>query len=226
MELLKEYCLRYGIKLDNEMLESFSRYFDLLIEWNNKFNLTALTEKEAVIEKHFLDSLIPEHYFEGSVLDVGSGAGFPGIPLAIYRKDLSLTMIDSLNKRVNFLTEVLRVLGLKGEALHLTSEEANGKGMRGKFDCVTARAVAPMSILLDLTLPLAKVGGKVILYKGVPSDEEKSSLLSLAKEMGFKQEDYKSYSLPDGSERTLYVLRKISPTPNKYPRKNLRKLAK
>ncbi len=181
MSLLKQYGAENGLTLTDGMLAAFSDYYELLLEWNAKFNLTAVTDKDEVIVKHFLDSLLAQKYFKGSVCDVGSGAGFPGIPLGIYREDLKLTLIDSLNKRVTFLTEAAAVCGVKAEALHLTSEEAAAGRLRESFDTVTARAVAPMSILLDLTVPLAKTGGRVVLYKGVPTPEEKNTAEELCR---------------------------------------------
>lgn len=221
-----EVAKKYGIELSESQLEAFEIYYSLLIEWNNKFNLTAITDRQGVAEKHFLDSLLGAKHFHGKICDVGSGAGFPALPLAIFNPSLSVFMIDSLNKRVNFLNEVCAKLNLQGKALHFTAEEASSpKQLRESFDVVTARAVAPMDILPELTAPLVKVGGSLVLYKGQPSPEDEQGAKD-AEKYGCTYQGKEEFVLPDGSKRTIYLFKKTKHTPNQYPRKGLRKKGK
>lgn len=223
MKELETVAKEYGIELSQSQLDAFERYYSLLVEWNNKFNLTAITDRQGVAEKHFLDSLLGAKHFHGKVCDVGSGAGFPAIPLAVFNPQLSITMIDSLNKRVNFLKEVCSCLKIEGTALHLTAEEASApKQLRERFDTVTARAVAPMDILPELTAPLLKVGGTLVLYKGQPLPEDEIGAKDATK-YGCEYWGKEEFSLPDGSKRTLYIFHKTKSTPSIYPRRGLRK---
>lgn len=213
----------HGITLDSRMAERFDRYTALLLDWNTRMNLTTILDRDAVAVKHFADSLVGNRFIKGgsSLCDVGSGAGFPGIPLKIYRDDLTVTLLDSLNKRILFLNEVIKELELTNiSAVHIRAEDAGlSKTHRGKYDVVTARAVAKMSTLLEYTLPLVKTGGVFIAYKGLLASGEIEEAATALKELGGAVEEVFKYSLGTSSENhSLVMVRKISETPAKYPR--------
>ncbi len=209
-----------GYNLTEKMIEDFSLYTDLILEYNKVMNLTAITDREEMKVKHYLDSLLGEEFLEknSTVIDVGSGAGFPAIPLKIYRNDLKITMLDSLNKRVNFLKTVVEKLDLKDiNTIHSRAEEAGQSDMRESYDCAIARAVADMAILAEYSLPLVRVGGKFVAYKG-KVDEELANAEKAIRILGGEIESVTKKTLPDGSERSIVVMRKKTPTPKKYPR--------
>ena len=211
----------FGLNLNEEMYRNFDFYAELLVSWNEKINLTAITDPFGITEKHFLDSLavfkddiIPKN---SSVIDVGTGAGFPGIPMKIYRNDLNVTLLDSLNKRINFLTEVSNKLSLGMNCIHSRAEDGAKKAdLREKFDIVTARAVAPLPILCEYCLPYVKIGGKFVALKG-PNEEAKDSFTAY-RTLGAEISDVKEYELPCGDKRRIIVYNKIKETPKKYPR--------
>lgn len=210
----------YGIKIDEKMQEAFEKYADILLYYNQKFNLTAIVDREEIKIKHFLDSLLGADFLDcgGTVIDVGSGAGFPAIPLKIYRNDLKITMLDSLKKRVDFLNNVIKELRLTdAEAYHLRAEDAGKGAFRERFDFAVARAVADMSVLAEYSLPLVKIGGKFIAYKG-DADEELGRAERAIKILGGEVETIKKLCLPDGSKRSIVVIKKEKSTPTKYPR--------
>lgn len=214
-----------GVELSKKALENFKTYYDMLIEYNEKMNLTAITEESEVIVKHFADSLcllskvgMKEN---AKVIDVGTGAGFPGIPLLIARPDIRLTLLDGLNKRLLFLADVLDKIGLTAEILHSRAEEgANNQKYREKFDFVTSRAVARQSVLCEYCLPYTKVGGLFVAMKGPKAAEELSESSKGISLLGGKVKEVIEYSLSDESSRSLIVTEKISKTPAKYPRHN------
>ncbi|MGX7092723.1 16S rRNA (guanine(527)-N(7))-methyltransferase RsmG [Hutsoniella sourekii] len=215
-----------GIYLSETQLEQFKRYFELLIEWNNKINLTAITEESEVYLKHFYDSLMPLWMTpitdNQSLCDVGAGAGFPSLPMKIIRPDLQVTIIDSLNKRINFLKLLVDELGLDHVNLvHARAEEAGQDPLyRGQFDIVTARAVASLNVLSELCLPLNKKGGYFLALKSQASEDELKAAQKAIQVLGAKYEGMKQEELPvEGSERTILVIRKTLETPNKYPRR-------
>lgn len=214
------------ISLSDKQKEQFETYFNLLVEWNEKINLTAITEKEDVYLKHFYDSVAPilQGYITNDshhLLDIGAGAGFPSIPMKIIFPDLEVTIIDSLNKRILFLNELSTALGLTGVHFYHGRAEDFGqdKAFRATFDLVTARAVARMQILSELTIPFLKVGGKLIALKAQAADQE----LVVAKKalsLLFSQViENHQYALPNGDLRFITVVEKKKETPNKYPRK-------
>lgn len=211
----------YGFSLSDNQKDQFQRYYELLLEWNEKINLTAITEQSEVIEKHFLDSILPSNAFEmaSKVIDIGSGAGFPGIPLKIIRPDLDITLLDSLNKRINFLNIVIDELKLKNiRAIHGRSEDiAKMPIYREKFDIVTARAVAKLNILAEYSIPFIKVNGKFIAYKGSDADIELSESTNAMSKLYFKHMDTLSYNLESGN-RNIQIFRKYNNTPSIYPR--------
>lgn len=197
---------------------------ELLLEWNEKINLTAIVEPHDIILKHFVDSLTVCKELEKNktLADIGTGAGFPGIPVKILRPDLDITLIDSLNKRVNFLTMVIETLKLeKIVALHGRIEDfGKNKKYREKFDYVTSRAVANLSTLSEYMIPLAKIGGKCICMKGSNIDEELKNAEKAIKILGGKIEKVDTFLLPDTDMgRNIILIKKEKATPNKYPRK-------
>lgn len=202
------------------MQKQFDRYTELLLEYNQKFNLTAIVNPDEIKIKHYLDSLTGAEFIRenASVIDVGSGAGFPAIPLKIYRNDLKITMLDSLNKRVNFLNLVVKTLGLSdANAVHFRAEDAGKTELRESFDFAVARAVADMAVLSEYTLPFVKAGGKLIAYKG-DVDEELKNAEKAINILGGKLEKVNKFTLPDGSKRSIIIVEKVAKTPVKYPR--------
>ena len=215
---------KLGITLSEIQLKQFYNYMNLLIEWNKKINLTAITEPDEIILKHFVDSLTISKYIpDGTrVVDVGTGAGFPGIPLKIYRQDIEITLLDSLQKRINFLDEVIRELNLeKIETIHSRVEDfGKDKKYREKFDIATSRAVANLATLSEYLLSLVKVGGKVISMKGSLIEEELENSKNAIKILGGKIEKVDEFDLPNSDiSRNIVLIDKIKETPNKYPRK-------
>lgn len=215
-----------GISLTKQQIQQFQTYFQLLVEWNEKINLTAITEKSEVYLKHFYDSIAPilQGYIANEptkLLDIGAGAGFPSLPMKILFPNLKVTIIDSLNKRIQFLHLLASELGLENVAFfHGRAEDfAHDKRFRGQFDIVTARAVAPLPILTELTIPYLTLNGKLIALKASSSEDEiqqaKNALTCLFAKVLINQD----YQLPNGDPRTLTIIEKKKETPNKYPRK-------
>ena len=215
-----------NINLTDQQKAQFERYFELLVEWNQKINLTAITEKEEVYLKHFYDSIAPilQGLIENQeikLLDIGAGAGFPSLPMKILYPQLDVTIIDSLNKRINFLQLLAEELNLEGvHFYHGRAEDfAQEKKFRAQFDIVTARAVARMQVLSELTIPFLKVGGKLLALKASNAPEELTEAKNALNLLFSKVEDNISYTLPNGDPRYITVVGKKKETPNKYPRK-------
>lgn len=222
--LMIEYGQKINIKFTEEQLNKFYEYMNLLLEWNEKINLTAITEPKDVILKHFIDSLTINKYLKENrtLADVGTGAGFPGIPLKILRPDLKIILVDSLNKRINFLNEVILKLNLKDiDTVHSRIEDfGNDKKYREKFDYVTARAVANLSVLSEYLLPICKVTGKCICMKGSNVEEELSSGKVAINVLGGKISCVDEFVLPDSDIcRNVIVVDKVKNTPGRFPRK-------
>lgn len=220
---LAELCGEMGVVLSEKQLGQFQRYMELLVEWNQKMNLTAITDPEGVTVKHFYDSLLLLKTVElpegASLIDVGTGAGFPGIPVAIARPDVKLTLLDSLNKRLVFLAEVCRELGIEAEIRHARAEEGGRqKELREQFDFATARAVAGMNVLSEYCIPFVKKGGAFIAMKGPDGEEEAKAATCGIGTLGGKTEKIAHFELPDGSKRCIVVVRKVRETPEAYPR--------
>lgn len=214
---------KYGIELTDEQYSRLAVYSDLLVEWNEKINLTAITDSEGITVKHFFDSIYPFTLFElkegSSLIDVGTGAGFPSCPLKIYRDDIKLTLLDSLNKRVNFLKELSEKAQLDAQCIHGRAEEAGRNAdLREQFDCACARAVANLTELSEYCLPFVKKGGIFAALKGSGGEEELEEARNAIKILGGKVEKAEKYSLPNGDGRTLIIIRKVASTPPKYPR--------
>lgn len=208
------------LTITDEMYDKFYEYSELLTDWNNKINLTAITDPEGITVKHFLDSLLIFKYADikenAAVIDVGTGAGFPGIPMKIYRPDLKVTLLDSLNKRINFLSEVSERIMLPMECVHGRAEECAKKTeLRECYDFAVARAVAAMPVLCEYCLPYVKVGGCFIAMKG--PGEDISAAENAVKILGGKIDKIVDYDL-NGDGRKIAVVKKISHTPLKYPR--------
>lgn len=226
-DLLKPCLSEYGVPLSEEQLEQLEKYAALLCEWNEKMNLTAITDDEGIAYKHFLDCLALLRNFDipknAKVADVGTGAGFPGIVLKIARPDIELTLIDSLQKRLTFLDTVLRELGIKATLVHSRAEDAgHDKALREKFDVVTARAVANLSVLTEYCLPLAKVGGAFVPMKTAEVAEELFGAENAVKILGGETRETKIYELPNVGGRSIAVIDKKSQTPPKYPRQRVK----
>lgn len=207
----------WGFVPTETQLERFERYYALLTEWNERFNLTAVTERDAVYQKHFADSLAGLRYMRGKVCDVGAGAGFPSLPLAIAANDVEFTLLDSVNKKVTFQTAVIEDLGLRNaKAVHIRAEDAGKGAYRGAFDVVTARAVAPIATLLEYLSPLAKTGGRVVVYK-TNAEEEAASGRKAAELLHLTLVETFDYTIEDAA-RCLLVYEKTAATPSQYPR--------
>lgn len=212
-----------GIILDDTALDRFDTYAELLVEWNGKMNLTAITEPEEIEVKHFLDCLMLPKYFNldyiQTVIDVGAGAGFPSVPLLIYKPDLCLTMMDAINKRLTFLDTAVHALGLEAQLIHERAEAAGqDENYREMFDLATARAVAPMNVLAEYCLPFVKVGGYFVALKGSNDDTEEAK--NAIATLGGEVVDNISYKLNGTEPRSIVVIKKISQTPTQFPRKS------
>lgn len=221
-ERLRSLALQSGIELDQTALDRFDTYAELLVEWNGKMNLTAITEPEEIEVKHFLDCLMLPKYFDlgntKTVIDVGAGAGFPSVPLLIYNPDLCLTMMDAINKRLTFLDTAIHAIGLEANLVHARAEDSGqDKNYREMFDLATARAVAPMNVLAEYCLPFVKVGGYFVALKGSNDDTEqaKEAITTLGGEVVSNV----SYKLNGTEPRSIVVVKKISQTPTQFPRK-------
>lgn len=226
MKELQEKAEQLGIVITDQQAEQFQIYYDRLIEKNKVMNLTAITEYQEVIDKHFIDSILLGTVIdlskEQSMIDVGTGAGFPGIPLKIVYPELEITLLDSLNKRVKFLEEVVAELKLQNiQAVHMRAEDGGqSKEHREQYDICVSRAVANLATLCEYCLPFVKKGGCFVSYKAAKTEEELMQAEHAIKVLGGKIKTVKELSLPDAEgKRTLVVIEKIAKTPKQYPRK-------
>ena len=226
IQILENGLTSLGLSIDSKMIQSFDDYKQLLLEWNEKINLTAIVEEKEVYVKHFIDSatciatkLIPEN---ARVIDVGTGAGFPGVPIKILRNDITITLLDSLNKRINYLGEVVNKLKLQKVMLvHSRAEDAGiNKEHREVYDIALSRAVAPLNILCEYCLPFVKEGGYFLCQKGPSYLEEVKEAEKAVSLLGGKIEEVFEYQLPETDIKHYVIgIKKLSKTPTKYPRK-------
>ena len=216
--ILKEFG-KCDIALSHEQGEKLLKLYDFLVEYNEKVNLTAITDFEEVVVKHFVDSILPFSKLSidkgASFIDVGTGAGFPSIPLLIYRPDLEGTLLEALNKRCVFLETACELVGVKAKVVHGRAEDY-AKDNREQFDIATARAVAAMPVLCEYCLPYVKAGGRFVALKSVNENCDESG--NVIKILGGKTEQILDYEITNGDSRRLFVIKKISQTPTKYPR--------
>lgn len=236
MNALRSDAFTFGVKLSDEQLIQFYRYYEMLIDWNEKINLTSITDFDEVLKKHFLDSLsigrILNQESSLSIIDIGTGAGFPGIPIKIAFPNTKITLMDSLNKRIHFLDEVITELKVDGiETIHGRAEDFAKEGLlREKFDICVSRAVANLSSLCELCLPYVKVGGKFVSYKSEKVMEELITSKNAISILGGGNVYCDTFTLPDtlifeksvsetSVSRTLVIIEKEKATPLKYPRK-------
>ena len=222
-EKLKSYGKAINLEISEKESNKLYMYMNLMLEWNKKINLTSITDEEDIIIKHFVDSLSINKYLvkNKNVMDVGTGAGFPGIPLKICNEETEFILVDSLNKRINFLEEVKQKLNInKLELIHSRIEDlAKGIKYREKVDIVVSRAVANLSVLSEYMLPFVKVGGICICMKGPNIDDELENSKNAMKILGGKIEKVENLALPGSLERNIIIIRKEKETPNAYPRK-------
>lgn len=225
-QILTEGCEYFGIRLNEKQIQQFLDYYEILVEWNEFMNLTAITDFDEVMLKHFVDSMALGKGIKAeeqhSLIDVGTGAGFPGIPLKIVYPHLEVVLLDSLNKRVKFLNAVIEKLGLAGiRAVHGRAEDfARQAGYRESFDVSVSRAVANLASLSEYCLPYTKVGGYFVPYKSGNIDEELKEGEKAVQILGGKTEKVVKFSLPESDiERSLVVIKKVKETGKKYPRK-------
>ena len=220
-------CAAHGLVLNDQQIAQFERYFQLLVEWNEKMNLTAITQREEVYLKHFYDCLMalwnmPLDNYALQLCDVGAGAGFPSIPLKIAHPELQVTIVDSLQKRLTFIEHLAEELGLEGvSCVHGRAEDVGqNPAYRGQFDLVTARAVASLNVLAEYCLPLVKIGGQFLALKAQKSDQELEEARAAIRILGAKLIKVTEDQLPvESADRRYILIQKTKETPNKYPRK-------
>lgn len=223
-ENMKKLMNEIGVDITENQISKFYDYMNLLLEWNEKINLTAITKPDEIILKHFVDCLTIQKYIEDNkkIVDIGTGAGFPGVPLAIMSDRCEFTLVDSLNKRINFLNEIKDKLNLKNiSAIHSRAEEFDqNKIYRENFDIAVSRAVANLCVLSEYLLPAVKVGGKVICMKGSQIEEELNDAKFALKKLGGKVKLVDEFLLPGTDmKRNVVVIEKVKTTPKRYPRK-------
>lgn len=222
-----EYLSKYSEKIEVDITEKESKYLfnymKLLLEWNNRINLTAITNEKEIILKHFIDSLTANKYIKNNktIMDIGTGAGFPGIPLKILNEEINFILVDSLNKRINFLQEVKNRLEInKLDLIHSRVEDlAHNVNYREKSDIVISRAVANLRVLVEYMLPLVRKKGYCICMKGPKIDEELKDSKKAIEILGGKIEKIDKITLPQNLERNILIIKKVESTPSKYPRK-------
>lgn len=224
---MKSEFNKYGLLLDETMSNQFEKYYELLIDWNQRMNLTTITDRDEVIQKHFIDSVLlltkydKTEFKNKNIIDVGTGAGFPGIPLAIMLPQTNFVLIDSLDKRITFLKTVLKELALSNVTLYHGRAEDFGKdtSFREQFEYCVSRAVAPLPILLEYCSPFIKVHGNLLLYKSIKTDQEVDESKHALDELNCKVGEICTLSDDEDYKRYIIEILKIKGTPTKYPRK-------
>ena len=228
--VIKNAFLQNNVSISDEQVQKFCLFYDLLVEYNQKYNLTAITQINDVCAKHFVDSVFGANLLapNSTVLDIGCGAGFPSIPLAIMRPDLSFCLIDSVGKKTDFINVVKNKLNLNNiQAYHTRAQEFCNKNNRGSFDFVVSRALAPLNVLLELCIPFLKQNGTMLAYKGVNFQEEIANAKNAISKLYVDINDIKSFKLiqdnnNEALNRFILIIKKTKPTPTIYPRlKNL-----
>lgn len=224
IQILEKWCRENSISISDSQISAFEIYADMLIEWNKKMNLTAITEENEIAVKHFIDSLSVLKYIDikqnATMIDIGTGAGFPGIPLKIVHPDINLTLLDSLNKRLIFLNEVSRAINIKVDIIHARAEDLSQKPeYREKFDYAVSRAVANLPSLCEYCIPYVKKGGMFISMKGSDGEKELELAKNAVELLGGRSNNIYKFNLPDDSNRTIITISKIGSTPSKYPRR-------
>ncbi len=224
-KLIEASCRSVDLDFDENKYSQFVEYKNLIQEWNEKINLTAITDDEGIMKKHFIDSIkvfnFPELHNAKSVVDIGTGAGFPGVPMKIVRPDMEIVLLDSLMKRVNFLNEVIAKLGLEGiKAVHGRAEDFAKVEYRDHFDAAVSRAVANMTLLTELCLPFVKVGGYFVAMKGPGAEAEIEEARQAIGMLGGKLDQVIEVEIEESDlKHNLVVVRKVKPTPKQFPRK-------
>lgn len=224
-QLLYESCKKINVELNEKQISQFMDYKDMLLEWNEKMNLTAITDEREIMLKHFADCLMicSDLNLDGKkVIDVGTGAGFPGVPVKIARPGAEMTLLDSLNKRINFLKELSEKLGLENvDCVHMRAEDGGAdKNLRESFDLCISRAVANLAVLSEYCLPFVRVGGTFISMKGPDVEEEVNEAKKAIKVLGGEIKAIKKMEIPETDiVHSLIFIEKVKPTPSKYPRK-------
>ena len=224
-DLMKQELNNMGVELDGYGLDRFDAYAERLVRWNNHVNLTAITEPDDIAIKHFVDCLSIMKYVKfnkgDKVVDVGTGAGFPGLPLLIANPDIDVNFVDSVGKKLGFIKDVLRNNGLVANVTHKRAEDMGKDGnYRESYDYAVSRAVAPLNILCEYCLPLVKVGGYFIAMKGAAAEQELADAANAIHTLGGVLEKIDSFKLSTGDSRAIIIIKKISQTPTKYPRKS------
>lgn len=224
IQILENWCSENNIPINDEQKAHFQIYAQMLVEWNKKMNLTSIVREDEIAVKHFIDSISVIRYIdlkkEASLIDIGTGAGFPGIPLKIMCPDIKLTLLDSLNKRLIFLDEVCKLINAKADIVHARAEELSRKeDYREKFDYAISRAVANLPSLCEYCMPYVKKGGLFISMKGSDGEKELSLAQNAVSVLGGKVEKLYQFRLPDESMRSIITISKISCTPSQYPRR-------
>ena len=227
IQILEKWCLENHIAITDRQKKCFEIYAKMLVEWNEKMNLTAITKEDEIAVKHFIDSISILKYIDikadSSVIDIGTGAGFPGIPLKIMYPDIQLTLLDSLNKRLIFISEVCKATNINANIVHARAEEyARKAGYRESFDYVVSRAVANLPSLCEYCIPYVKKGGMFISMKGAEAEKEIVLSGNAINILGGNLENVHQFTLPDDSQRSIIAISKISATPEKYPRRGVK----
>lgn len=221
-KIFLEEAIKNNMKVQDEEIQKLYKYMLGILDWNNKVNVTSITEEKLFIVKHYIDSLLINHYLQGkeSIIDIGTGGGFPGIPLKIFNPNKKFTLIDSVNKKLNVIKDLSEKIGLKNlELIHTRAEDlATRNEYREKYDVATTRAVSNLSTILEYMLPFVKVGGIAICMKGPNYKEELDDAKKAIEILGGKLENIESFNLESEMERNILVIKKIKNTPNKFPR--------